>query len=240
LIVVKNRREVSFVALLTLILLLAAATRILHITAQSLWIDEGITYFNISQPDLLDTLIRTDVHPPLYFMLLEGWIALAGGSVLSMRMFSALFGVLGVALIVPLAREFARPHRWFQHPSVPILSALMLTLSDPDVVLAQDVRMYTLRTVLILISMIFYLRWTRYQTSVRAQYIAPPQALIWVLASVAMMYTQYQSACADRAGLTRAAVPARCRARQGGRLAGAGRRVLRALGVRRGADAAQQ
>jgi len=174
------------IAILTLILLVAAATRILHITQQSLWIDEGITYFNIQSPDLIRTLAETDVHPPLYFALLQGWIALAGGSVLSMRMFSAFFSILGVALMVPLARVINREQPWFRHPEIPILAALMLTLSDPDVVLAQDVRMYTLRSVLVILSMIFYLRWTRRMTAWRA--------LLWIVPSVAMLYTQYQSA----------------------------------------------
>jgi mannosyltransferase len=174
------------IAALTLILLLAAATRILHIADQSLWIDEGITYFNIQSPDLIQTLITTDVHPPLYFALLKGWIALAGGSVLSMRLFSALFSILAVALIAPLTKVLHRQSAWFRHPAVPILAALLLTLSDPDVVLAQDVRMYTLRTVLVLLSMLAYLRWT-YRPSLA-------RAVLWVLPSIAMMYTQYQSA----------------------------------------------
>jgi uncharacterized membrane protein len=171
--------------LLIAILLLASAVRILHITAQSLWIDEGITYFNITSPDLIATLAATDVHPPLYFMLLQGWIALTGWSVLSMRLFSALFSILAVALMVPLAKTLHRQSAWFRDPSVPILAALMLALSDPDVVLAQDVRMYTLRTVLVILSTIYYLRWTNRPNSLNA--------LFWILPSVAALYTQYQS-----------------------------------------------
>jgi hypothetical protein len=173
------------IALLTFVLLLTVGTRILHIAEQSLWIDEGITYFNITSPDLINTLVTTDVHPPLYFWLLQGWVTIAGGSVFSMRMFSALFSILAVALIVPFTRLMTRPHAWFSHRLVPVLAALMLMLSDPDVVLAQDVRMYTLRTCLILLSMIFYLRW-----------IERPQRwnmLGWLLSSVLMLYTQYQS-----------------------------------------------
>jgi mannosyltransferase len=178
-------RALGYWVVLVLIVLLAAATRILHITQQSLWIDEGITYFNITSPDLIDTLSRTDVHPPLYFMLLEGWLNIAGWSVLSMRMFSAFFGILCVALIVPLAKVINRDRTWFRHPSVPLLAALMLTLSDPDVVLAQDTRMYTLRSALLIISMIAYLRWMRTPSLARA--------LWWIIPSVAALYTQYQS-----------------------------------------------
>ena len=156
------------IAWLTAILLLAAAIRILHIGDQSLWIDEGITYFNIESPNLIETLAETDVHPPLYFALLQGWIGLVGGSVVSMRLFSALFAVLCVALIVPLAKVINRGRSWFQHPAVPIIAALVLTLSDPDVVLAQDVRMYTLRSALVIISMIGYLRWVAHPKIGRA------------------------------------------------------------------------
>jgi hypothetical protein len=170
--------------LLTAILILAAAIRILHIGDQSLWIDEGATYFILQQPDLITALRERDHHPPLYYLLLEGWIGLAGGSVVAMRMFSALFSILSVAAVVPLAKAINRGRPWFQDASVPILAALMLTLSDPEVVLAQDARMYALRTFLVILSALFYLRWTHRPSARRA--------LPWLLVSVIVVHVQYQ------------------------------------------------
>ena len=170
--------------LLTAILLLAAAIRILHIGDQSLWIDEGATYFIMQQPDLIAALQDRDHHPPLYYLMLEGWIGLAGGSVVAMRMFSAFFSILSVAAVVPLAKVINRGRPWFQDASVPILAALMLTLSDPEVVLAQEIRMYALRTFLVILSALFYLRWT-HRPSVR-------RALPWLIVSVMVVHVQYQ------------------------------------------------
>lgn len=171
-------------ALLTAVLLLAAAARLLHITQQALWIDEGATYTILKQPDRLYALATRDHHPPLYYLLLDGWLKLAGDSVLALRLFSALCSVLSVAAVVPLARAAARGRPAFQDASVPILAALMLALSDPEVVLAQDARMYALRTLLVILSALFYLRWTRRPS--------PRRALPWIAASVALLHTQYQ------------------------------------------------
>jgi mannosyltransferase len=170
--------------LLTAILILAASIRILHIGDQSLWIDEGATYFILQQPDLITALQDRDHHPLLYYLMLEGWIGLAGGSVVAMRMFSAFFSILSVAAVVPLAKVINRGRPWFQDASVPILAALMLTLSDPEVVLAQEIRMYALRTFLVILSVLFYLRWT-YKPSVK-------RALPWLIVSVTVVHVQYQ------------------------------------------------
>jgi uncharacterized membrane protein len=173
-------------ALLTAILILAAATRMLHLGDQAFWLDEGSTYFILTQPDMFEALSRTDVHPPLFFMLLRGWVALAGWSEVAMRMFAVFFSILCVALIVPLAKVMNRGRAWFQTPVVWVLAALMLTLSDPDVVLAQDARQYTLRSALSIICMIGYLRWA-HKPSWR-------RIWLWFLPAVALMYIQYQSA----------------------------------------------
>ncbi|NDJ63187.1 MAG: hypothetical protein GYB67_18855 [Chloroflexi bacterium] len=174
----------STLLVLTLILLLAAATRILHIGEQSLWIDEGATYYILSQPDRIEALAHRDHHPPLYYALLDGWIALAGDSVVAMRMLSAFFSLLSVAAVYPLARTVNRDRPWFRDSIVPILAVLLLTLSDPEVVLAQEIRMYALRTLLALLSMLFYIRWTQRATTRRAA--------LWVITTALLLHTQYQ------------------------------------------------
>ena len=173
-----------FIFALTLILLLAAALRIVHIGQQSLWIDEGATYFILQQPDLLAALATRDHHPPGYYLLLKGWIALAGSSVVSMRMLSAFFSILSVAAVVPLARALHRSDRWFSAATVPALAALVLALSDPEVVLAQEVRMYALRTFLVILSALFYIRWMARPSTRRA--------LPWIIVTTALLHVQYQ------------------------------------------------
>ncbi|MBL8156863.1 MAG: hypothetical protein JNM70_22000, partial [Anaerolineae bacterium] len=82
-------------ALVTAILLLAAAFRIYHLNQRPIWTDEGTTTFNLfNMPDLIQSLASRDHHPPLYYMMMQVWVRLTGDTVVAMRYFSALFGIL--------------------------------------------------------------------------------------------------------------------------------------------------
>lgn len=182
-----QRHPPSFLAAAVLILLLGAAARILHIGEQALWIDEGATYAVIRQPDaasILTFLAERDAHPPLYFLLLKAWTLLAGDSVVALRRFSALASLLSVAAVVPLAREVIRIRPDLRGPAIPLLAALMLALSDPEFVLAQDMRMHALRTLLAIAIVLFYLRWLRTGRASSA-------ARFW-LAGAAILHTHIQ------------------------------------------------
>src|SRR5690348_355479 len=165
------------------ILLLAAIGRILHIGDQSMWLDEGISYWNQKQPDMIAWISVKDVHPPLYFWLLHVWIQLTGTTAVAMRMFSALAAMLSVAAVVPLARLIARSRSREEYWLIPILAALLLAMSDSEISLAQDVRMYSLRTLLALASVFFYIRWYRRPGGWRAA--------IWVITLVALYHINY-------------------------------------------------
>ncbi|MEP7293502.1 MAG: glycosyltransferase family 39 protein, partial [Chloroflexota bacterium] len=173
----------STLLILVAILLLAAGERILHIGDQSLWLDEGIAYWNQKQPDMIGWMAVKDVHPPLYFWLLHVWISLTGTSAVAMRLFSALAAMLSVAAVVPLAKRIARDRSREELWLIPILAALLLALNDSEISLAQDVRMYSLRTLLALLSVFFYLRWSRKPGFWRAT--------LWVGTLVALYHTNY-------------------------------------------------
>ncbi len=172
-------------AVLTVILLLAAALRTINILQQSIWLDEGFVYHAVTQPTVGDMIpvLASDAHPPLYFLLMRGWVAVAGDSVLALRYFSVLPGMLSVAMIFPLARELGRfsprQDRW----AVAALATLLLALADVESFLSQEARMYTLRTLLAEVSVLAYLHWLR--TSRRGW------AACWVLSTTALLYTHY-------------------------------------------------
>lgn len=174
-----QRRNLFFV---TLILLLAAVLRIVHLTQQSLWTDEGFTYNVIVRADMFPE-IALDTHPPFYYLLLRIWVAAAGDSVLAMRFFSVIPSLLSVALIVPLTRALTRRRRLVGLQAVPLLAALGLALADSENFLAQEMRMYTLTTMLAILSMVAYVRWLR---KPRARWSA-----LWVISTVALAHTYY-------------------------------------------------
>lgn len=177
-----TQRHPRSVFVFTLILLLAAALRIVHLTQQSLWTDEGFTYNVIVRDDMFPE-IAADTHPPLYYVLLRGWVAVAGDSVLSLRFFSVIPSLLSVALIVPLARSLTRGRLLVGTHVVPALAALGLALADSENFLAQEIRMYTVTTLLAILSMYAYIRWYR-----------SPDAwwgAVWVVSTVALVHTYY-------------------------------------------------
>ncbi|MDE2858916.1 MAG: glycosyltransferase family 39 protein [Chloroflexota bacterium] len=172
-------------AIITLILLLGAAGRILHITQQSFWVDEGYAFYHAHFPDLMTSLAR-DTHPPLYFAALRLWSEVAGHSELALRWFSVLPSMLSLGLIFQLARELmaqrAGAARGQRH-SAPYLAMLMLALADAENFLASEARHYTWLVFLVTSSMFFFLRWIR-----RSRRSA---RWSWILATALMAYTHY-------------------------------------------------
>ena len=134
------------------LLLLAFALRVCQLSAQSLWYDEGVSWYmtRMSLP-ALTVWTANDIQPPLYYYLLWLWVRLAGTSEYALRFPSAFFGVLTVPLLWITAR------RWLGYPAA-WLAALLLTLSPLHVYYAQEARMYTLLTFLGLLSSYLLLR----------------------------------------------------------------------------------
>jgi 4-amino-4-deoxy-L-arabinose transferase-like glycosyltransferase len=75
--------------------LLAAALRQRALGAP-FWIDEGLSVGIASHPlGSIPSVLRLDGSPPLYYVLLHGWIAVAGDSERSAHLLSATLAVLG-------------------------------------------------------------------------------------------------------------------------------------------------
>ena len=128
--------------LLILILLLAFGLRFYRLDGQSLWNDEG-TSVALAQRDL-GSIARDsalDIHPPLYYWLLSGWIRLAGTGEAAVRSLSALLGVVLVALTYALGRLLAG--RW-----IGLAAAFLAAINPFQVYYAQEARMYMLLAVL--------------------------------------------------------------------------------------------
>ncbi len=104
---------------LLLILLGGTALRLFRLGADSLWYDETVSTYLAGSP-LLELIRHTagDIHPPLYYALLRGWLLLFGygsgradpagiGLEFVAASFSLFFGVALIALAYILARRVA-------------------------------------------------------------------------------------------------------------------------------------
>ena len=121
------------------VLLSAAFLRLWGLGLQSLWLDEAFSHvFAVLPPNVAWQAISVDaVHPPLYYLMLRPWLALAGESEFALRLPSALAGILSVALMLRVGREWLdrRAARW---------GALFLALNPLHVWYSQEARMYAL------------------------------------------------------------------------------------------------
>jgi mannosyltransferase len=170
--------------LLVAILLLALGLRFYRLGAQSLWNDEG-TSVAVAQRDPA-TIARDaaqDIHPPLYYWLLGGWVRLAGTSEAAVRSLSALLGVALVALTYLLGRLLAG--RWAG------LAAAFLAAIDPfQVYYSQEARMYILAAFLAAGAVLALLRLVDHSPMSNSRGLwAPLLALVGLEA--AGLYTHY-------------------------------------------------
>ncbi|MBI5305058.1 MAG: glycosyltransferase family 39 protein [Chloroflexi bacterium] len=168
------------------ILLLAFLVRIARLDFQPLWWDEGYSLFFATR-DFVTMLERTaiDIHPPLYYAFLQGWIALAGKSDIAVRLMSVAIGVAAIPLLYALAREL------FDDDLVANGAALILALSPLHVYYSQEVRMYGMVTLFGLASMYLFVRLLHMPTG------RPRTGLFamgYALATAAALYTQYYAA----------------------------------------------
>jgi uncharacterized membrane protein len=85
-------------------------------------------------------------HPPLYYALVRIWAGLAGDSVASVRLFSALASVLVLPLIYWLCRLL------FERRSVAWAAVALVAVSPFHILYAREARQYSLWMVLTLLS----------------------------------------------------------------------------------------
>ena len=119
------------------VLWLAALARLWGLGSPSLWLDEAFSHVLARLPlDIAWPAMTVDaVHPPLYYLLLRPWLALAGESEFALRLPSVLAGVLTVALTLRVGRA------WLGRLAA-TWAALLLAINPFHVWYSQEARMY--------------------------------------------------------------------------------------------------
>ena len=169
-------------AALVVILLLAAFLRFHHIEEQSFWNDEGNSA-RLSERSLKLIIEGTasDVHPPLYYLLLRGWREMAGQSEFGLRAFSAFLGIGVVVLIYAFGRQLLG--RWRSIAAV--CGAFLAAVNPALIYYSQETRMYELLVFLAVLSSLLLIRLLqarRWRFMIAAGYLG---------VSLAGLYTHY-------------------------------------------------
>jgi uncharacterized membrane protein len=137
-------------AIILIAILVGIVLRFSQLGKMSLWFDEGYTAWVVSlSPAQIVRVIRVDTSPPLYYLLLRGWVGVFGHSEAAMRSLSALASSAALLVFFGIAGRLLRD-RWAIAAAMSLASVSFMAISY-----AHEARFYTL--MLLLVAIDFYL-----------------------------------------------------------------------------------
>src|SRR3989344_4824192 len=114
-----------------------------YLGSEPLWFDEVLSWsvyrHSASSVEMIGYLAQYENHPPLYYLMMGGWIRAVGDSAAALRGFSLLFALLSVGLLYGLARE------WFGRTTASA-AAMAMALSPFFVEFSREARPYMMLT----------------------------------------------------------------------------------------------
>ncbi len=175
-----------------LLMLFAFALRVFRLDAVSLRGDEAFTVIFVQRTwaGLWKGISTVEPNPPLLYLALRVWVAIAGASEFATRYFAAFFGVLCVPLLYRLARDM------FHSFALAFIAAALIAINPYQIWHSQDVRNYTLWPCLSLLALIFFWRWwnAERRTPQASRWYSDARILnltFYLFATLASLYTHY-------------------------------------------------
>ena len=168
-------------AALAAIALVGLCLRLAGLDHQSFWIDE-IASLQLAQDGFVEGFqrVRSDVHPPGYFVLLHLWIARVGSSESAVRWLSVIPSVLTIAALFRLGRVLFREETGVR---IGLMAAAIAAGSLSQIYYAQEARSYAWLMLLATLSMDAVARLTTRHRAI--DWIA------YALTTTALLYTHY-------------------------------------------------
>lgn len=179
----RRSRAVWLVVTLTLI---AFALRVYRLDFFSLRGDESFTVLFVLKPlaQMWHETLTVEPNPPLLYLLLRGWVAVAGTGEFAARFFSVFFGVLCVPLGGALGRAALRSR------AAGLIGAVLIAINPYQVWHSQDVRNYTLWPALSLLALVLFWRWH----DSREARVSARALVLFVAAELVALYSHYYEA----------------------------------------------
>jgi 4-amino-4-deoxy-L-arabinose transferase-like glycosyltransferase len=164
--------------ILLAIVIAALAIRLIGLGTPAVRNDEGYSYFVAVQPFAqYPSLLAEDPHPPLFYSLLHVW-AYADASAFWLRLLNVLLSVAAIPVIYLVGKELVSQRAG-------IIAAALLAISQVMLRYAQNLRMYPLLVLLVLLTAYFFLRWYR---TMRARFLVG-----FIIFGALSLYTHYYS-----------------------------------------------
>lgn len=137
----------KFLMALFFILLLGIALRVLNLNKYPLWYDEALT---VLQSQNIGEIRLRDFIAPLYIFFIWLWKHI-GDSEIALRLPSVIFGSLSILMMFFIGEKFFSE-------KTGLISAFITAISPFQIYYSQEVRMYSLMTLLTLLSVYFLMK----------------------------------------------------------------------------------
>lgn len=164
-----------FYLTITVLLLFSTWVLVFHLDRESIWYDEGFTAYilhdDTQSPDGIRETLRYiatsfqtvferasgDVHPLLYYVLMDSWTLVMGEATWILRLPSVFFGLMALAGTYALGREL------FDEPTG-LIATFLLAMSHFFIYYNREARMYTLLVAIVILLMLAMVRWLKRPT----------------------------------------------------------------------------
>lgn len=167
--------------LLALLFVFTLAIRLVLITQKNLWFDE-IYSWHLSRQPFISIIFTTwsDIHPPLFYFILKGWIWIFGESVISLRILPVLCSSLSIILIYPVSRKILNEQN-------SLIVLILYSLSPLNLFYSQEVRMASVNLFFNLASSYYFFRMMTPSTAWKKI------EFLYILFTILSLYTHYFS-----------------------------------------------
>ncbi|MEP6624830.1 MAG: glycosyltransferase family 39 protein [Acidimicrobiia bacterium] len=150
---VESRHPTVWIGTLAATLAIATGLVLRFVAPADLWLDEALTVNIAKLPlDQLRAALERDGAPPLFYVLLHGWIAVFGAGDTAVRALAGVIGVIAVGLAFVAGSRFGRTtteRRWLG-----LTAAVVVATSPYAVRYSSEARMYSLVVALVLAAII--------------------------------------------------------------------------------------
>ena len=134
------------------LIFIALGISIWSLFSQSIRLDESQSIWVSSKPlATVISLTSTDVHVPLYGVILHFWMQIFGNSIVAARALSMLFFIMTLPVLYLFVKEAS-------NKQIALLTLALFTLSPFIMWYTSEARMYTLFTLITSLNHLFFLR----------------------------------------------------------------------------------
>ncbi|KKS17300.1 MAG: Membrane protein-like protein [candidate division WWE3 bacterium GW2011_GWA1_41_8] len=151
--IIKQNNDLVINTVVILIIVLGAYLRLHQLDKESIRLDEAQSIWQASHSlEFIRNYMAQNVHLPLHNSLLHLWMRIFGASAMSVRVLSAIPGILSLPAIYLLSKEILANRK------KAIMALTIASISPFWIWYSREIRMYTLLTLVSTLSYYFFLK----------------------------------------------------------------------------------